>query len=86
MLYSIACRPKRKRRSSISTRSAGVQLKLGFLNLPVPEGHIWETLDDKQKQLVTSVITRITIKAALHASTSTAAELINSQPESNQYE
>lgn len=63
-----------------------MQLNLGFLDLPVPESQIWETLDDKQKQLVTSVITRITIKAATHDNPDTAAQLSHSQSESNHHE
>src|SRR5260370_24897151 len=83
MLFSTAYRPKRKRRSPALTRSAGVQLNLSFLNLPVPESQIWEQLDDKQRTLVTSVITRIVIKAAMYDNTNTAAEPSNLQPENN---
>jgi hypothetical protein len=54
-----------------------------------PDTQIGEKLDDKQKQLVTSVITRIILKAAMHDmhnDTNTAAQRNDSQPESNHHE
>lgn len=64
-----------------------MQLNLGFQNLPEPESEIWGKLDDKQKHLVTSAITRLLIKAALHDDNSAAAHIIHqSQPERNSHE
>jgi hypothetical protein len=64
-----------------------VQLNLGFLSLPAPESQIWEKLDDKDKQLITSVITRIIVKAAMHDDTNTAAaQRSDLQSESNGHE
>jgi hypothetical protein len=88
MLLSTAALAKGKRPIPASTRSVRVQLNLRFLNLPLRDSQIWETLDDTHKQLVTSVITRILIKAVKHDNTNTvaAAESDHSQSGSNHHE
>lgn len=40
------------------------QLNLNFSDLPVPERHLWEQLDDKQKKLIVETLARLMSKAA----------------------
>jgi len=39
------------------------QLNLNFIDVPIPETCLWEQLDDKQKRLVTEILTRLLVKA-----------------------
>jgi hypothetical protein len=46
------------------TRRAMPQLNLNFTDIPIPESHLWEQLDDDQKQIVIETLVRLIIKAA----------------------
>ena len=41
-----------------------MQLYLGFLDIPVPEAHVWERVSDEQKSLVIAMLSRVLLKAA----------------------
>jgi len=41
-----------------------VQLHLDFLDIPVPEAHVWERLNDEQKSLVIAMLSRVMLQAA----------------------
>jgi hypothetical protein len=41
------------------------QLNLNFLDIPVPQACLWESLDNKQKQLVIEALARLMSKAAV---------------------
>jgi phenylpyruvate tautomerase PptA (4-oxalocrotonate tautomerase family) len=40
------------------------QLNLNFTEIPIPESHLWEQLDDDQKQIVIETLARLIIQAA----------------------
>lgn len=40
------------------------QLNLIFHDIPVPETHLWEQLDDQQKLAVVEILSRLLIQAA----------------------
>jgi hypothetical protein len=46
------------------TRRAMPQLNLNFTDIPMPGSHLWEQLDDDQKQIVIETLARLIIKAA----------------------
>ena len=46
-----------------------MQLYLSFLDIPVPESHIWERLSEQQKAIVIETISRILTKAATTTNT-----------------
>jgi phenylpyruvate tautomerase PptA (4-oxalocrotonate tautomerase family) len=52
------------RRHLPQTRRAMPQLNLNFTDIPIPESHLWEQLDDDQKQIVIETLARLIIKAA----------------------
>ena len=39
------------------------QLYLNFLDIPLPETHLWEQLDDQQRRIVIETLARLLIKA-----------------------
>ena len=39
------------------------QLNLNFHDIPIPETHLWEQLDDAQKQVVIETLVRLLVKA-----------------------
>ena len=42
-----------------------MQLKLNFLDLPVPQSYLWEQLDQEQRAKVIEAIARLIAKTAL---------------------
>ena len=44
------------------------QLSLNFLDIPIPQTHLWESLNLEQKQLFIETLARLMIKAAVPAS------------------
>jgi hypothetical protein len=42
------------------------QLNLNFLDLPIPEVHLWEQFGDAQKQAVMETLVRLLVKATRH--------------------
>jgi hypothetical protein len=52
------------RRHPPQTRRAMPQLNLDFTDIPIPESHLWEQLDEDQKQIVLETLARLIIKAA----------------------
>lgn len=69
MLSYATCRHRRKRPTPAWKRRARVQLYLDFLDLPIPENHVWERLNDQQRAVVIEAITRVLTKAALASNT-----------------
>jgi predicted Fe-S protein YdhL (DUF1289 family) len=39
------------------------QLKLNFTDIPIPETHLWEQLDDQQKRIVMETLARLMTNA-----------------------
>jgi hypothetical protein len=39
------------------------QLNLNFIDIPLPETHLWEQLSEKQRKLVVETLARLMIKA-----------------------
>ncbi len=39
------------------------QLNLNFLDIPIPETHLWEQFDDEQKRIVIETLARLFVKA-----------------------
>ena len=39
------------------------QLILSFNDIPIPETHLWEQLDDEQKRIVIETLARLLVKA-----------------------
>ena len=39
------------------------QLNLNFLDIPIPETHLWEQFDDEQKRIVIETLARLLVKA-----------------------
>jgi hypothetical protein len=39
------------------------QLILNFNDIPIPETHLWEQLDDEQKRIVVEALARLFVKA-----------------------
>jgi len=39
------------------------QLNLNFTDIPIPETHLWEQLDDQQKRIVIETLARLLTKA-----------------------
>jgi hypothetical protein len=39
------------------------QLNLNFTDIPIPETHLWEQLDDEQKRIVVEALARLFVKA-----------------------
>jgi len=65
MLFCVAS-PWRVRRSHHRTqRRAAVQMRLSFLDLPVPEASVWDALEDDQRAVVIEVLARLLVKAAV---------------------
>jgi hypothetical protein len=52
------------RRHLPQTRRAMPQLNLNFTDIPIPQSHLWEQLDEDQKQIVIETLARLIIKAA----------------------
>jgi hypothetical protein len=52
-------------RRTSQTRRVIVQLKLNFLDLPVPQTYLWEQLDQDQRAIVIEAIARLIAKTAL---------------------
>ena len=40
------------------------QLHLNFLDMPIPETHLWEQLDDDQRRIVVEILARLMTNAA----------------------
>jgi hypothetical protein len=47
----------------LARRGAIVQRLLNFLNLPIPETQVWETLEEQQRTLAIEVLARLIAKA-----------------------
>src|SRR5207302_3453688 len=47
----------------VQTRRAMPQLNLNFTDIPIPETHLWEHLDDEQKRIVIETLARLLVKA-----------------------
>jgi hypothetical protein len=43
------------------------QLKLNFLDIPIPRTRLWESLDNARKQLVIETLARLMFQAAVPA-------------------
>ena len=39
------------------------QLHLNFLDIPIPETHLWEQLDDEQRRIVIETLSRLMTNA-----------------------
>lgn len=39
------------------------QLNLNFHDIPIPETHLWEQLDEEQKRAVLEILSRLLVKA-----------------------
>ena len=39
------------------------QLNLNFLEIPIPETHLWEQFDDEQRRVVIETLSRLLVKA-----------------------
>jgi hypothetical protein len=39
------------------------QLSLNFNDIPIPETHLWEQLEDEQRRLVIEILSRLLISA-----------------------
>ncbi len=39
------------------------QLNLNFIDIPIPETHLWEQFDDQQKQIVIETLARLLVQA-----------------------
>jgi hypothetical protein len=42
------------------------QLNLNFIDIPIPETHLWEQFDYAQKQVVIENLVRLLVKATRH--------------------
>ena len=42
-----------------------MQLRLTFLDVPVPEARVWDALEDDQRAVVIEVLARLFVKAAV---------------------
>ena len=42
------------------------QLNLNFIDIPIPETHLWEQFDHAQKQLVIEILVRLLVQATRH--------------------
>jgi predicted Fe-S protein YdhL (DUF1289 family) len=40
------------------------QLNLNFTDIPIPETHLWEQLDDERKRIVVETLARLMTKAS----------------------
>jgi hypothetical protein len=38
------------------------QLHLSFIDIPVPETHLWEQLDDEHKRIVIEILARLLVR------------------------
>jgi hypothetical protein len=41
------------------------QLSLNFIDIPIPQTHLWESLNHEQKQLFIETLARLMVKAAV---------------------
>ena len=66
MLFCVAS-PLRVRRSHhrLTQRRTTVQMRLTFLDVPVPEASVWDALEDDQRAVVIEVLARLLVKAAV---------------------
>jgi hypothetical protein len=39
------------------------QLNLNFIEIPIPETHLWEQFDDEQRRIVIESLARLLVKA-----------------------
>lgn len=39
------------------------QLNLKFVDIPIPETHLWEQFDDEQRRIVIETLSRLLVKA-----------------------
>jgi phenylalanine-4-hydroxylase len=64
MLFCVAS-PLRVRRSHhpLTQRRATVQMRLSFLDVPVPEARVWEALTDDQRAVVIDLLARLFVNA-----------------------
>jgi hypothetical protein len=61
MLSYAAALPRQER--LVDTRRAMTQLKLNFIDIPIPETCLWDQFDDEQKQIVVEALARLLLKA-----------------------
>ncbi len=66
MLFCVAS-PFRVRHSHyhLTQRRATVQMRLTFLDLPVPEASVWDALTEQQRAVVIDVLARLFVNAAV---------------------
>ena len=66
MLFCVAS-PFRERSSHhrLTQRRATVQMRLTFLDVPVPEASVWDALEDDQRAVVIEVLARLFVNAAV---------------------
>jgi hypothetical protein len=66
MLFCVASPfPVRHRHHRLTQRRATVQMRLTFLDVPVPEASVWDALEDDQRAVVIDVLARLVVKAAV---------------------
>jgi hypothetical protein len=65
-LFCVAS-PWRVRRSlhRLTQRRATMQMRLPFLDVPVPEDRVWDALEDDQRAVVIEVLARLLVKVAV---------------------
>lgn len=44
------------------------QLSLNFIDIPIPQTHLWESLSNEQKLLLIETLARLMVKAAAEGS------------------
>jgi len=66
MLFCVAspCRV-RHNHHPLTQRRATVQMRLSFLDGPVPEARVWEALTDDQRAVVIDLLARLLVNAAV---------------------
>jgi hypothetical protein len=47
----------------MQARRAMPQLHLNFLDIPIPETHLWDQLDDQQRRIVIEILARLMTNA-----------------------
>ena len=65
MLFCVASPFRVRNRHRRTQRRATVQMRLPFLDVPVPEARVWDALEDDQRALVIDVLARLFVKAAV---------------------
>jgi len=53
------------------------QLSLNFIDIPIPETHLWEQFDDAQKRVVLETLVRLLVKVRIPAKEITCSDLMS---------